>query len=542
MAINKVILLHTTGTTEFAKTNAALTGTSFTQGEVAIATAEGDESLLIKNAAGAVVDFPTTEKVETKIQEKIDEVSGVVEQNKVVAGDTSINVSTTGTNTQISVKIKADANALKLGADGLYVDEAALTSYQGENAITVSGEGATKTIALKINSNDKTLAQDADGLKTTFSLKKLDNAGDQASKYQLQGSDGKPIGDTIDIPKDQFLKNVSYSADTHQLVFVFETTSGESTVTVDVTDLVDEYSAGDGLQSSQTGDSVTFAIKIDGTGETKYLTVGPNGLKLSGIDAAIAVETNRATAAEDKIEASVGLAADGSHVTTAGNYTSGATTIAGEIAALDAQVKVNADAITELNGKVLTGITVNAVSGEVADNVATVTIDGGDIALDGYTVATGTTEEELTIVPADTVNVAFGKITKAVLDNEKVVAAALTQLKETLGLTGETSNYTPNETSNYIQAATSYNDADVMLDSAIKANADKIVALEEAESVCLTGITSTGGTITVGDVSAQTVNIDVKAAGILSANESNALTVGTDGKLFMTSIIDCGTF
>lgn len=56
-------------------------------------------------------------------------------------------------------------------------------------------------------------------------------------------------------------------------------------------------------------------------------------------------EVNRAKGAEDKIEASVGLAADGSHVKTTGNYTSGATTVVGEIAALDRQVKANADAI-----------------------------------------------------------------------------------------------------------------------------------------------------------------------------------------------------
>lgn len=56
-------------------------------------------------------------------------------------------------------------------------------------------------------------------------------------------------------------------------------------------------------------------------------------------------EVTRAKAAEDKIEASVGLADDGSHVKAKGNYTSGATTVVGEIAALDTQVKANADAI-----------------------------------------------------------------------------------------------------------------------------------------------------------------------------------------------------
>lgn len=48
--------------------------------------------------------------------------------------------------------------------------------------------------------------------------------------------------------------------------------------------------------------------------------------------------------------AAVGLNEDGTHVATTGNYTSAATTIAGEIAALDAQVKVNSDAIDVLNG------------------------------------------------------------------------------------------------------------------------------------------------------------------------------------------------
>lgn len=57
----------------------------------------------------------------------------------------------------------------------------------------------------------------------------------------------------------------------------------------------------------------------------------------------LAAEIARAKDAEDKIEASVGLAADGSHVTTTGNYTKAATTVVGEIAALDAQLKIISD-------------------------------------------------------------------------------------------------------------------------------------------------------------------------------------------------------
>ena len=85
---------------------------------------------------------------------------------------------------------------------------------------------------------------------------------------------------------------------------------------------------------------VAVANSTDGT--HKVVTVSENDIASAN---ALTTEVNRAKAAEDKIEASVGLAADGSHVTTNGNYTSGATTVVGEIAALDTQVKANADAI-----------------------------------------------------------------------------------------------------------------------------------------------------------------------------------------------------
>ena len=85
---------------------------------------------------------------------------------------------------------------------------------------------------------------------------------------------------------------------------------------------------------------VAVADSTDGT--HKVVTVSENDIASA---TALTAEVNRAKAAEDTIEASVGLAADGSHVKTTGNYTSGASTVVGEIAALDGQVKTNADAI-----------------------------------------------------------------------------------------------------------------------------------------------------------------------------------------------------
>lgn len=91
-----------------------------------------------------------------------------------------------------------------------------------------------------------------------------------------------------------------------------------------------------------------------GDAATEYNTLGKLEDKIQALDVkatnALNSEINRAKAAEDKIEASVGLAADGSHVSNQGHYTKGATTVVGEIAALDTQVYANTGAITTVTG------------------------------------------------------------------------------------------------------------------------------------------------------------------------------------------------
>ena len=88
----------------------------------------------------------------------------------------------------------------------------------------------------------------------------------------------------------------------------------------------------------------------------------------------IAKEVAAREAQDNKIEASVGLAADGSHKTTTGNYTKNATTIAGEISALDTQVKNNADAIGTVKNYTVNGKKISTGP----------TLGGADIKLTGY--------------------------------------------------------------------------------------------------------------------------------------------------------------
>ena len=60
---------------------------------------------------------------------------------------------------------------------------------------------------------------------------------------------------------------------------------------------------------------------------------------------ALTAETAARKAQDNTIEAAVGLAENGSHVATSGNYTKGATTVVGEIAALDKKLKEVSDTL-----------------------------------------------------------------------------------------------------------------------------------------------------------------------------------------------------
>ena len=88
------------------------------------------------------------------------------------------------------------------------------------------------------------------------------------------------------------------------------------------------------------GGHVTVAVENDGTHDV--VTVSEDDI---ASEKALNTETTARAEQDDKIEAAVGLNADGNHVATSGNYTSKATTVVGEIAALDAALKQVADTL-----------------------------------------------------------------------------------------------------------------------------------------------------------------------------------------------------
>lgn len=97
--------------------------------------------------------------------------------------------------------------------------------------------------------------------------------------------------------KDGMLADVSYNADTNTLTFQWNTEAGITEDTVVLSDIIEPYTAGNGLELSGN----EFKVKV-AEGSENYLTVDSNGIKLSGVAAAIASAKGEAISdAEGKI-------------------------------------------------------------------------------------------------------------------------------------------------------------------------------------------------------------------------------------------------
>lgn len=198
---------------------------------------------------------------ETKLTGKIDEV-------KINAGDNSVTIGAGGRT--VSVKVKADAdNALKLDAKGgLYVTAPKTKEIKGEagNAVTVvTGADETTVIKLGIAEGENVLTQTADGLKSNI---KIDYSG---QKVRLLGADDTVISsfDASAFVKDGMLNDAELVTATESspvnektsgtfVKFTFNADGGDKVIYLDVTSLIDVYTAGNGVAV----DGKTISIRL----------------------------------------------------------------------------------------------------------------------------------------------------------------------------------------------------------------------------------------------------------------------------------------
>lgn len=141
----------------------------------------------------------------------------------------------------------------------------------GSSSVEINLNGSAERPTYN-DSKQIALLEDVHGNMETIALVKKDDL-----TYELQVGD--KIAGTINIPADQFLKSVEYSAEDKSLTFLFNTSEGEQTSVVDLSSLVDTYVAGNGIELIENG----FSIKLDPSSES-YLSVSEAGIKVEGIN------------------------------------------------------------------------------------------------------------------------------------------------------------------------------------------------------------------------------------------------------------------
>ena len=274
-----------------------------------------------------------------------------------------------------------------------------------------------------------------------------------------------------------------------------------------------------GLHVAANGE---VSVKVDSTSE-KFLSVGENGIKLSGVQNAI------------------NTAIQGLDTTVTSNNNENVSVTVAQTDGLVSGVTVTTTGLA-LDSAVVKAVTVNGVNATVTSNKADVTIKGGNIAVAADYTATVYPEQFDAKVGADNHIKADDKIDAAlkktentisvlateVISNEKVTTAAVSKLAESAGVLGEGGviAYVPDGSTTYIKTASSVHDATVKLDAAIKNLGAG--ALSEVKG-------SNAITVSTKAANSQTVSLKLDGAA------DNALAVNANG-LYLSNVWDCGTY
>lgn len=293
-----------------------------------------------------------------------------------------------------------------------------------------------------------------------------------------------------------------------------------------VTNGVVTVKVGDGLEfgSEATGNK-SVKVKIDSTSEkdsqstpVDFLSVSSNGVKVSGI--------------KDEIDRKI-AALDVTDTAAAGQYVSAVNETDGKVAMTRANVS---EAVLNNYSKgssadpVAATDTVNAAISKL-ENQVDAAMDAATAAHTAVEHATGNTHVTVSASQPDQTT---GKVTYTV--NETNIAdaddltAEIAARKAVDGQSGDT--YTANSGANYIASATSLNNADVLLDTALKT----------ADDAMLTQINGSNAIdVTTKASKQQTVSLKLDTTTASHNITSDMLQITSNG-LMMKDTWDCGVF
>lgn len=235
-------------------------------------------------------------------------------------------------------------------------------STDGKRAVNVVIPDAT---VKSVKEGDKVLKLEGTELSTELSLVyETQGEGDAAKKYIiLKGLNGVEIAkiDASDFIADSFLNDVTLDADDN-LQFTWTMADGSTkTDTVNIAKYIDTYTAGDGIDITDK----EVSVKIDDTSD-EFLTVGPDGVKLSGVQDAIDAAEIAAQKYTDDV-----IAALDSDVTSAEKYTVEVTDAEGAVSTEEVNHKVRVQVIEE--DGIVTDVVVT--ESDIASAAALATLD-----------------------------------------------------------------------------------------------------------------------------------------------------------------------
>lgn len=182
----------------------------------------------------------------------------------------------------LATQASADAAA----AETLAEEKVASVTATTNGGITVGGTTTAPTVGIKLDPAEGNIATLSDaGLKVTaptvnvpvYSLTKDATSTDYAAVYHLT-KDGTNVGEAINIPKDLFVEsgeiveNPAGQPEGKYLKLVLQNQTAP--VYINVADLVDAYTAGNGITISDTNE--VSANVVAGNG----LSVGTDGIKM----------------------------------------------------------------------------------------------------------------------------------------------------------------------------------------------------------------------------------------------------------------------
>lgn len=194
----------------------------------------------------------------------------------------------------------SDATLFSVGCGGSGERKNAL-EVKGDGSVLISGENGDINVADKIKQ----------ALDTDASIELVKSTESDLQYTLMVNNESRG---SINIPKDQFLKNVTYDTEAKQLVFTFVTLDEEEHVEkISINDLKDVYTAGNGINIDNNIISGDFEYIWNVISNQMSVALSP---EFSSINQAISDEKTQREMIDNEIKSTLDTKADKSEIMT----------------------------------------------------------------------------------------------------------------------------------------------------------------------------------------------------------------------------------